>query len=560
MARRLACFVVLALAIPAAAQYRSGSISGQVTDSTGVPRIGAVVEVLAAAASPVLVTFTDDSGRYSTPGLAPGIYRIKVTAASYLPALRGNVSLAPGGHQVINITLNTLFDAIKLPRKQSAQDDEDWKWTLRSAANRPILRVIDPTQLARVENAEDHVTTARLSFLTGSPGEGFGSSSDVTTAFSVEHSLFSFDKVSFRGDVSGYNAGIPSTVLRAAYSHRFADGTRPEIAFTLRRFASPEFLHGGDMQSLAVSFANSTTIADFIELNYGGELQSLDFMGHVNAFRPFGSAELHLNDRTVVAYRYTTSRPTTRTDKGFDTSPADFTEADPRVSLTHSVGQLERARHHEVSVARKLTRNDTVEVAVYRDHVGNLALLGAGLADVDSGEVLPDTYSGTFTYNGGSLETRGVRVVEQHKFNHNFAVTLDYAYGGVTTLPYGFGNWNAVRQALQVEHRNSFAAKGTGEIPRTHTRWIASYRWIDGRALAPVDMFNASPGQADPYLNVFVRQPIPGTGFFPCKLEVIADIRNLLAQGYVPVLGSDGQTVYLVQNPRAIRGGLAFVF
>jgi hypothetical protein len=38
------------------------------------------------------------------------------------------------------------------------------------------------------------------------------------------------------------------------------------------------------------------------------------------------------------------------------------------------------------------------------------------------------------------------------------------------------------------------------------------------------------------------------------------DIRNLLAQGYVPVLGQDGHTVYLVQSARAIRGGLAFTF
>lgn len=47
----------------------------------------------------------------------------------------------------------------------------------------------------------------------------------------------------------------------------------------------------------------------------------------------------------------------------------------------------------------------------------------------------------------------------------------------------------------------------------------------------------------DPYLSIFVRQPIPGT-----------------AQGYVPVIGRDGSTLYLVQSARALRGGLAFVF
>ena len=46
--------------------------------------------------------------------------------------------------------------------------------------------------------------------------------------------------------------------------------------------------------------------------------------------------------------------------------------------------------------------------------------------------------------------------------------------------------------------------------------------------------------------------------------EVWRDIRNLtrnlLAQGYVPVIGSDGHTLYLVQSARSVRGGVAFVF
>jgi hypothetical protein len=43
-------------------------------------------------------------------------------------------------------------------------------------------------------------------------------------------------------------------------------------------------------------------------------------------------------------------------------------------------------------------------------------------------------------------------------------------------------------------------------------------------------------------------------------MELLIDIRNLLAQGYVPVIGSDGSTVYLVQSARSVRGGLAFNF
>jgi hypothetical protein len=70
-------------------------------------------------------------------------------------------------------------------------------------------------------------------------------------------------------------------------------------------------------------------------------------------------------------------------------------------------------------------------------------------------------------------------------------------------------------------------------------------------------MFNASPGSSDPYLNLFVRQPLPTHGG---HIEAVIDLRNLLAQGYVPVLGQDGQTVYLVQAARSVRAGVTFSF
>jgi hypothetical protein len=73
-------------------------------------------------------------------------------------------------------------------------------------------------------------------------------------------------------------------------------------------------------------------------------------------------------------------------------------------------------------------------------------------------------------------------------------------------------------------------------------------------------MFNTSAGQADPFLDFFLRQPVPGTGGLPGHMDIVLEVRNLLAQGYVPVLGDDHRTVYLVQSARAVRGGVAFSF
>ena len=108
--------------------------------------------------------------------------------------------------------------------------------------------------------------------------------------------------------------------------------------------------------------------------------------------------------------------------------------------------------------------------------------------------------------------------------------------------------------------RHSAAVKLVGTIPRWNTEWIISYRWINAPGLTPVDMFNASAGQTDPYFNFFVRQPFPRLHFMPGRMEAIVDLRNLLAQGYVPVISPDGNTVYLVQSARSVRGGVAFTF
>ena len=46
----------------------------------------------------------------------------------------------------------------------------------------------------------------------------------------------------------------------------------------------------------------------------------------------------------------------------------------------------------------------------------------------------------------------------------------------------------------------------------------------------------------------------------PGRIEMTAELRNLLAQGYLPLPSSDGSTLFLVQFPRTIRGGLSFIF
>ena len=563
--------VGIALALPVLAADRPGSasISGYVRSGAGVPQMGAMVEVLGSAAHSLKV-FTDENGFYSAAGLLPGVYNIKAYSPSFLPALRERVGLSPGASAMVDLKLSGLFEAIQLPamRGAAASEDDDWKWVLRSASNRPILRMLDDGSPAPEPGTESAPSSrdlkGTLSFVAGSASEGFGSASDMSTIFSVEKSIFSSGTMAFQGNV-GYGNGSPNAVLRASYSRTMPNGSKPEMAFTMRRLAAP----GVDsrttaLQALALSASDEFTLGDVLELRFGSELQTIQFMGRVTAFRPFGTADLHVSPNTVLEYRYATSQPDSRMEKGFESAPADLSESGPHVSLAGFSSSLERAHHHEVSLSHRMG-NANVQVAMYSDRVSDPALTGVGDASADSGEVLPDLFSETFTYRGKQLDAHGMRVVLQRKLASDLTATLDYGYGGVLDLQHADSRHvdmtlqDARRDSL-VRNRHTAAAKFSGTLPGTKTRWITSYRWISGQALTPVDMFNASAGQSDPYLNIYLRQPIPGTGFLPCHMDAVVDVRNLLAQGYVPLLGQDGHTVYLVQSARSIRGGVAFSF
>jgi hypothetical protein len=553
----------LGMSLTVWAENRSGAgaISGYVRDAAGEAQMGAVVEILGAA-NHSLTVFTDGAGYYAATGLLPGLYSLKVTAPSFLPALREKIGLRAGASLNVNVTLSTLLNLMQLGPVRTVPDNDDWKWTLRSVANRPILRIFDDPALSSSVEKQSHDLSGTLSFVAGSAAGGYGSGSDMSTGFTLERTVFADGRLDFSGNLGyGYADGIPAGALRARYSHRMMDGSEPAVGLTVRRFApSDPDLHNASLQSVALSASDDLTLGDVVELKFGSELQTIQFLGHATAFRPHLSADVHLSPNTVVEYAYTTSRPdmSERDGQSSDGSTADLNESNPRVSLLGYTTQLESAHHEELSVSHRLGKN-RMQVAVFSDRVDDPALTGAGTVTAVGGFLLPDVASGTFSYAGPNLETNGLRVVLQRKFSDDLTATLDYAFGGVLDLTQPDVSLQQAQQWIGTQRRHALAAKLSGTVSHTHTRWIASYRWVSGSAITPVDMFDSSPGQSDPFLNLYIRQPIFGR-FLPNHMEAIIDVRNLLAQGYIPVLGQDGQTVYLVQSARSVRGGLAFTF
>jgi hypothetical protein len=547
----------------------SGAISGYVRDGSGAPQMGAAVEILGSAAQ-ALKVFTDDRGFYSVASLLPGTYSVKVSAPSFLPTLREKIGLRAGAKLMVNVTLTTLFEAIQLVPLRGPVDDDDWKWTLRSVANRPILRVLEDGTTVVAQNGDsgsDHNFKGAVTLLAGSPGQGFGSPADMNAGFALERSLLSSGTLRLNGNL-GYGTdgqGIPAAVLRTTYTNRFNGVFEPSVTITALRLNSPDLntMPGATLQALSVNSSDRIVLGDRVEMKLGSELQTIQFMGRVNAFRPFGSVDLHITPDTVLEYQYTSSVPnmgleTHLGDDRLESASSGLSETAPRMSITGFTPAVERAHHQEVSISQRIGKN-SMQVAFYSDSIVDPVLTGVGEVTSEAGEVLPDVYSGTFSYQGNDFATRGMRLVLERKLYSDLTATLDYAYGGALDLSRPDVQLQDARNWIRAERRQAVAAKFSGTVPKAKTRWIASYRYTGRRTLTPVDEFNTSAGQSDPYLNVCIRQPIPAR-FIAGHMEVLMDLRNLLAQGYVPVMGQDGHTVYLVQSARSVRGGVAFSF
>jgi hypothetical protein len=559
MARKLGCLLLMFFAGARLFAASSGAISGYVKDSSGSPQMGAVVEVFTSATTLGTTVFTDERGFYSVENLLPGIYQVKVTALSFLPTLLDNINIRSGGRALVNVTLNALADSRKLlPWRPASAGNDDWHWTLRSAANRPILRMDSSSNVPdnSAEKAADRSLKAQLAFFAGSDADGFGGTGDMTTAFALQKSLFTDGVLSFSGNIAAAS-GDPAGVVQASYEHDFGAASHPVFALTYRRFAVPgTVVPNSPYAAIEVNTGDTTTVGDLLELQYGAAVQSLAFAKHITALHPYGAVMLHLSADLVIAYRYTTFEPNTHASRGFESASAGFGEAGPRMALVNGMPDLEKAQHQEISVSRRFGRTN-VQVACYLDRIRNSVLTGAGDPSAYADDVLADIYSGTFSYAySGVLSTTGARVVVEHKVLDDLTATLDYATGGAIGDDTG-ANWQSLPQALSTARHQSVAAKFSGGVPHYGTRWMASYKWTSGNALSPVDAFNASPGQTDPFLSLYIRQPIPGASG---RMDALLDVRNLLAQGYFPVTGPDGRTVYLAQSPRSLRAGLAFTF
>jgi Carboxypeptidase regulatory-like domain/TonB-dependent Receptor Plug Domain len=93
------------LALPAAAQEQTGSITGVVKDSTGAVLPGATVEARSPSAVGVSSAVSDAEGRYRLPALPPGTYEVTASLQGFVSAKITDAVLTLGKELKIELTL-----------------------------------------------------------------------------------------------------------------------------------------------------------------------------------------------------------------------------------------------------------------------------------------------------------------------------------------------------------------------------------------------------------------------------------------------------------------------
>src|SRR5262249_48905784 len=99
--------------------------------------------------------------------------------------------------------------------------------------------------------------------------------------------------------------------------------------------------------------------------------------------------------------------------------------------------------------------------------------------------------------------------------------------------------------------------RASASLPFTGTHVATSYSWTDYRALTPAHHSFTGETSQDTGWNVSLRQPLPT--LVGVRMEASAEMRNLLAQGYLNLV-ANGRSAILTNSPRGVRGGLSFIF
>ncbi|MGB8493858.1 MAG: carboxypeptidase-like regulatory domain-containing protein [Candidatus Acidiferrum sp.] len=565
-------------ALPATAQISpkpsSGTVSGVVRDSAGIPQLGATVEMFSEAPGVLAARqfLTNTQGIFKGDKLAPGFYTVRVTLAGFLPSLEKHIRISSNLTTVVRVQLESMFasvEQLRRPPTNGAAEPDDWKWVLRSAPGlRPVLQWTEDSALSAstmVLETNTYRPHGRVELTNGARRPGSISSIGAApgTSFAYDQPIDRYNRIVFAGQVS-YDQDSPAGGLAAIWLPTGSSATGPQSTIVLREAKiGPQ---GPTFRGVRLDQTGSLTFGERFLLRVGGEYVLVGTGSSAWSVRPRLKLESRLASNWYLNLIYA-SLPTSGVPS--DTLASDLIAGNAPSNLSNALNQLdtfpallwrngrpvlENGQHEEMALEHKMGSRGALQVAAFHDDNRDVAIYGRGM-DLPSSEFIQDYYSKGFAYDGGSSSDWGARLALRQKITDDVEFATVYAFAGA--LVPTSDDEGVLREALRTMPRHSLAAKVSAKVPRTGTSLSTGYKWVSGMSASRVDPYGESIYQINPYLYIGIRQPLPK--FALGRWEANAECDNLFAQGYVPLSTPEG-LVLLVPAFRSFRGGLSLQF
>jgi hypothetical protein len=529
--------------------------------------MGALIELVAANLTTVATTFSDDHGRFLIPAVDAGKYQIRATAAFFMPAMKSNLRLVCGSQTIVNLTMSTIFEAANwLPTQRRRADEpaDDWKWALRSTANRPLLRLVDPDDGMSVssssETAQKATTEGRVTMTNGDGTFGEGG---MHQSLVLSRTMGDGDGAVLRADVgnsSSIDSPGPSVAVTAGYQRQTLLGGSTRLVTGFQ--SHPELANGSmpgygpGYEVMQVASAQQLTFGDLVVIDAGTLMEAERLEQTRLRTQPYARVLVRPNEDFVVEYRFASGHELQSSEDLDRLKPSITAVADANGRPLGNQGS-----HNELSVSRKLGDKDVLTVAGFIDRVSYTAIGGSGImvrSDLQQTGIVEDPTTGTFQVAAQGYESHGFGASMMHPITPALSAWAEYDLGTALVSQSGMASITALQQSLSKQVTSAASVAIRGKILHTGTSLKAEYRWQPMRTLTQVNSYNTTPEEA--YLSFFVRQRLWGGRILPKGVDAVVEATNLLEQGYQPVLAPDGHTLFLAQVPRGIQAGLAFNF
>ncbi|HEV2576210.1 MAG TPA: carboxypeptidase-like regulatory domain-containing protein [Acidobacteriaceae bacterium] len=537
------------------------AISGVVRDSHGTPQMGALIELLKADATMVASALTDDHGRYIIPAVLPGKYQLRASAAFLVPVTRGDLRLQAGAQAVINLTMTTLYEAANwLPTqgRRAGEPVDDWKWTLRSTASRPLLRLTDENGQEMSSSGVEGRRVVSQGRVEVTNGDGAFGQGGVHQILMINRTLEDGDSAVMRADIADLGSMVSprfSADVSAGYEKRSQFGSTRLVAAMQTH---PELTAAGGNAGygvLRMASAHQMSMGDAVMIDAGTLVAAERLASTMIDAEPYLRVSVRPGDDLLVVYRYASGRELQSADDLDRLKPEN-----PLLADAQGRPLTGRGMHHEVSVSKKMGSR-VMTASGYVDRVNEDSIGGSGVLDMKAEQgmaLVADPVTGTFQLATGSFAGRGMSVNLEQSLTPLLKASVQYDLGTAIGRERDLVALAQAAAELHAQTEQAITVMLNGKVVRSGTNVRAEYRWQPQETLTQVNAYNADPNGA--YLTFYVRQRLACGRFLPNGMDAVVEATNLLEQGYQPVLAPDGHTLFLAQVPRSIQAGLAFNF